>query len=127
MAWLLRHKDAEGVPFLSRAHAAALEKLREDHLIGYAQPGLTSNWDLYGGGRGGGFRGDDPTLYRLAARERCREALGCLDGPLRAIFERVCLDGTALSVAERGFGLPRRSGKHHIRAALDRLARHYGF
>jgi len=127
MAWLLRHKDAEGVPFLTRAHAAALEKLREDHLIGFAQPGLTSNWDLYGGGRGGGFRGDDPALFRLAARDRCRAALGCLTGDLRAVFERVCLDGTAISVVERGFGLPRRSGKHHVRAALDRLARYYGF
>lgn len=129
MVWLLRHKDENGLSFLTRRHALALEKLREDHLTGFAQPGLTSNWQGFGGGGGGGGRrgSDDPHVFRLAARQRCREALACLDVTLRAVFERVCLEGTALSVIERGFSLPRRSGKHYVRAALDRLAVYYGY
>ncbi len=129
MAWLMRHKDGSGLSFLSRSHLAALEKLREDHLIGYAQPGLTSNWDGFGGSGRSGFRssGDDPHVFRLTARTRAQNALACLDAPLRAVFERVCLEGTALGVVERGFKLPRRSAKHHVRAALDRLAKYYGY
>ncbi|HVZ28820.1 MAG TPA: DUF6456 domain-containing protein [Asticcacaulis sp.] len=129
IAWLMRHKDANGLSFLTRSHLAALEKLREDHLTGYAQAGLTSNWDGFGGGGRSGFRrsGDDPHVFRLAARSRAEAALNCLEAPLRAVFERVCLEGTALGVIERGFKLPRRSAKHHVRAALDRLARYYGY
>jgi hypothetical protein len=129
MAWLMRHKDANGLSFLSRAHLAALEKLRDDHAIGYTQPGLTSHWDGFGGGGRSGFRGsgDDPHVFRLAARQRAQAALACLEAPLRAVFERVCLGGTALGVIERGFKLPRRSAKHQVRAALDRLAKYYGY
>jgi hypothetical protein len=129
MAWLMRHKDANGLSFLTRPHLAALEKLREDHVIGYAQTDLTSNWDGFGGGGRGGFHssGDDPHVFRLAARTRAHNALACLDAPLRAVFERVCLEGTPLGVIERGFRLPRRSAKHQVRAALDRLAKYYGY
>jgi hypothetical protein len=132
MAWLMRHKDANGLSFLTRAHLAALEKLREDHAIGYAHSGLTSNWDGFGGGGRSGFRGDffsgdGPHIFRLAARTRAQEALACLGAPLRAVFERVCLEGTALGVIERGFKLPRRTAKHHVREALDRLAKYYGY
>lgn len=127
VAFLLRHRCDNGLSFLTRAHALALEKLREDHLTGFSQPGLTFNWQAAGTGGGRGRGGDDPHLFRLAARRRCTEALACLEGDLRAIFERVCLEGTALSVIERGFRLPRRSAKHHVRAALDRLAKYYGY
>lgn len=126
MAWLMRHKDRNGLAFLDRRHLAALEKLRDDHLTGYAQPGLTSNWQTYGTGGGHGGRSDDPHVFRLHARRRCEEALAQL-GDLRAVFERVCLEGTALGVVERGFALPRRSAKHHVKAALDRLATYYGY
>ena len=126
MAWLMRHKDANGLPFLEKRHLAALEKLRDDHLVAYAQPGLTSNWQAFGAGGGKGWRGEDPHLFRLHARQRCEAALLHL-GPLRAVFERVCLEGTALGVVERGFGLPRRTARTCVRAALDRLAAHYGY
>lgn len=127
MAWLMRHKDGAGLSFLNRAHLLALDKLRDDHLTGFAQPGLTGNWQAFGTGRGQAMGGDGPHVFRLAARQRCREALACLDGDLRAIFERVCLEGTSLGMIERGFRLPRRSGKHYVRAALDRLAQYYGY
>lgn len=126
MAWLMRYKDKNSLAFLKKRHLAALDKLRDDHLTGYAQPGLTSNWNAAGGGRGSFRSGDDPHVFRLAARQRCREALATLSDELRVILERVCLEGTALGVVERGLQLPRRSAKHHVRAALDRLARYYG-
>jgi hypothetical protein len=48
-------------------------------------------------------------------------------GPgLREILEHVCFAGSALEAAERGLGLPRRSGKMVLKLALQRLAAHYG-
>lgn len=126
MAWLMRHKDENGLPFLEKRHLAALEKLRDDHAVAFAQPGLTSNWQAFGAGGGSGWRGQDPHGFRLDARRRCHEALSRL-GDYRAVFERVCLDGTALGVVERGLALPKRSAKACVRAALDRLAAYYGY
>jgi hypothetical protein len=37
----------------------------------------------------------------------------------------VCLAETALQVAERELGLPRRAGKTVLKLALQRLAMHY--
>ncbi len=127
MAWLMRHKDENGLSFLDKRHLAALEALRDDHLTAHAQPGLTSNWQAFGAGGGRGWRGgEDPHVFRLHAKRRCEAALACL-GALRGLFERVCLDGTSLCVAERGFSLPRHTAKHRVREALDQLAVHYGY
>ena len=126
MMWLMRHKDENGLAFLEKRHLAALEKLRDDHAAAFAQPGLTGNWQAFGAGGGGGWRGHDPHAFRMDARRRCAEALERL-GDYRAVFERVCLEGTPLGVVERGFALPRRSAKHHVRTALDRLAAYYGY
>ncbi len=129
MAWLMRHKDRNGLGFLEKRHLAALEALRDDHSTGFAQPGLTSNWQAYGAGgshRAEARRGGDLHAFRLDARRRCEEALARL-GAFRAVFERVCLEGTSLGVIERGFGLPRGTAKHQVKAALDRLAAYYGY
>ncbi|MEI9904030.1 MAG: DUF6456 domain-containing protein [Asticcacaulis sp.] len=78
---------------------------------------LTSNWQAYGAGgsrQTKARRGDDPHVFRLDARRRCEEALTRL-GPYRAVFERICLEGTALGVIERGFGLPKGAAKHHVK------------
>ena len=129
IAFLLRHADRDGLPFLQKRHVAALESLRDDHARGFAQGGLSSDWARYGagGGRGGLRAGDDAPVHRLHARERCRKALACLAGDLRAVIERVCLEGTALGVIEKNLRLPRRTARDKVREGLDRLARFYGY
>ena len=128
IAFLLRHADRDGLPFLHKRHVAALEALRDDHARGYAQVGLSSNWERFGaGGRGGARGGDDASVARLHARDRCHKALACLDEDLRVVIARVCLEGTALGVIEKALRLPRRSAKDKVREGLDRLARFYGY
>lgn len=128
IAFLLRHAGRDGLPFLHKRHIAALESLRDDHARGYAQSGLSSNWARFGAGGGGkGGAGDDLTVARLHARDRCHRALACLDGELRMVIERVCLEGTALGVIEKNLRLPRRTAKDRVREGLDRLARFYGY
>jgi DNA-directed RNA polymerase specialized sigma24 family protein len=128
IAFLLRHADRDGLPFLQKRHVAALESLRDDHARGYAQAGLSSNWDRFGaGGRGGVRGGDDASVARLHARDRCHRALACLDANLRIVIARVCLEGVTLGVIEKALRLPRRTAKDKVREGLDRLARFYGY
>jgi DNA-directed RNA polymerase specialized sigma24 family protein len=128
IAFLLRHADRDGLPFLQKRHVAALESLRDDHARGYAQAGLSSNWERYGAGGSGGARsGDGLSVARLHARDRCHRALACLDGDLRVVIARVCLEGVALGVIEKALRLPRRTAKDRVREGLDRLARFYGY
>ncbi|MGZ3305777.1 MAG: DUF6456 domain-containing protein [Asticcacaulis sp.] len=120
MAQLLR----TGV--IGKRHVAALEAFNRDQTAGYAERGLTSNWDAFaapGGGRRGS--GDDAATWRLKARERVRRAQEAL-GPLRGLFEAVCLNEVAVGAAERELRIPKGEGKLRVRDALERLADFYG-
>lgn len=125
IAWLARRRDNCGRPLLSPAEAAAGERLRTDAEAASLGPSLTMRWDGvpgYGSGRGASFT---PGERALRARARVRAALDAAGPGLAEILERICIHGSALDAAERGLGLPRRSGKTVLKLGLQRLAEHY--
>ena len=63
----------------------------------------------------------------MAAQQRVRRALESAAGQeLSGILIDVCCHLKGIEVAERDGGLPKRSGKILLRAALSLLVRHYG-
>lgn len=125
IAWLARRRDSAGAPWLTPAEAAAAERLREDFTAAGALARTTMCWDAPPRARGGRGPGQDPLERRSLALERVRAALAEVGPGLSDVLWRVCLAGTALDAAERGLGLPRRSGKTLLKIALQRLAAHY--
>ena len=124
LAWLARRRDGTGQPWLTRAEVLAGERLREAFYRGGDVGRLTMDWSGRPRGPSGGAT-LDPAERGMAARARVRSALDAVGPGLCDILERVCLAGTALDAAERGLGLPRRSGKTLLKLALGRLATHY--
>ena len=118
LAWLARRGGLEPV------EAAAGERLREDFQRAGSVGRLTMDWDAQPRSAGGGPR-LDPALRAKAAKDRIAAALAEVGPGLREMLERVCLAETALQVAERELGLPRRAGKTVLKLALQRLAIHY--
>ncbi|WP_165185573.1 DUF6456 domain-containing protein [Caulobacter soli] len=118
LAWLARRGGLEPV------EAAAGERLREDFQRAGSVGRLTMDWDAQPRSAGGGPR-LEPALRARAAKDRIAAALAAVGPGLREILERVCLAETALQVAERELGLPRRAGKTVLKLALQRLAIHY--
>ena len=118
LAWLARRGGLEPV------EAAAGERLREDFQRAGSVGRLTMDWDAQPRAAGGAPR-LDPALRARAAKDRIAAALAAAGPGLREILERVCLAETALQVAERELGLPRRAGKTVLKLALQRLAMHY--
>lgn len=118
LAWLARRGGIEPV------EAAAGERLREDFQRAGSVGRLTMDWDAQPRSAGGGPR-LDPALRARAAKDRIAAALAEVGPGLREMLERVCLAETALQVAERELGLPRRAGKTVLKLALQRLAAHY--
>ena len=119
LGWLLRRGG------LTPIQAAAGERLRDDvHRAGVVGR-LTMNWDA--GPRASGGRGPavEPAERARAAKARVAAALEAAGPGLREVLEAVCVRASSLEAAERGLGLPRRSGKAVLRLALDRLAAHY--
>jgi hypothetical protein len=127
IAWLARRRDAEGRPWLSPQEAAAGERLREEFHRAGTVGRLTMDWSgMPRSGSGGGGARLDPAERARAAKARVAAALAAVGPGLKEMLERVCLAGSALEAAERGLGLPRRSGKTVLKLALGRLAAHYG-
>lgn len=118
LAWLARRGGLETVEI------AAGERLREDFQKAGTVGRLTMNWDAQPRGEGGG-QVLEPALRARAAKDRIAAALAAVGPGLREMLERVCLAETALQVAERELGLPRRAGKTVLKLALQRLAMHY--
>jgi hypothetical protein len=119
LAWLARRGGLEPV------EAAAGERLREDFQRAGSVGRLTMDWDAQPRSTGGSGPRLDPALRARAAKDRIAAALAAVGPGLREILERVCLAETALQVAERELGLPRRAGKTVLKLALQRLAMHY--
>ena len=119
LAWLSRRGGLEPV------EAAAGERLREDFQRAGSVGRLTMDWDAQPRSTGGSGPRLDPALRARAAKDRIAAALAAVGPGLREILERVCLAETALQVAERELGLPRRAGKAVLKLALQRLAAHY--
>ncbi len=125
IAWLARRRGPDGTPWLTAREAAAGERLREDFHRAGTLGRLTMDWSgVPRAGAGGGAR-LDPAERARAAKARVAAALEAAGPGLREMLERVCLAGSALEAAERGLGLPRRSGKTVLKLALQRLAAHY--
>jgi hypothetical protein len=125
IAWLARRTDAQGRPWLTPAEAAAGEKLREDFHLAGTIGRMTMAWDAAPRGRTARGPGLDPAQRGVEAKARVAAALEAVGPGLREMLEQVCLRCSALDAAERGLGLPRRSGKTVLKLALQRLAAHY--
>ena len=123
IAWLARRRDAQGLPWLTPAEAAAGERLRDDVERAGVIGRLTMRWDAQP--RSGGGVGIDPAERARAAKARVAAALEAAGPGLREVLERVCILGSALEAAERELSLPRRAGKTVLKLALQRLAAHY--
>ena len=119
LAWLARRGGLEPV------EAAAGERLREDFQRAGSVGRLTMDWDAQPRSTGGSGPRLDPALRARAAKDRIAAALAAVGPGLREMLERVCLAETALQVAERELGLPKRAGKTVLKLALQRLATHY--
>lgn len=118
VAWLARRGGLEPVEIM------AGERLREDFQRAGSVGRLTMDWDAQPRSAGGAPR-LEPALRARAAKDRIAAALAEVGPGLREMLERVCLAETALQVAERELGLPRRVGKTVLKLALQRLAMHY--
>lgn len=125
--WLASRLDASGQPWLTPAEVAAAERLRKDAEIAMADPSLTMRWDaLPRSASGAADRGGlEPGERALTAGQRVETALAACGPALRPIVSTICIRETALQTAERELGLPRRDGKHRLKAGLQALARHY--
>ena len=126
IAWLARRRDAKGDPWLSGAEVMAAERLREDVERAGTLGRLTMDWSGAPKSGGRNARSLDPAERARSAKDRVRAALDAVGPELSPLLERICLMGRALAAVERDFGLPRRTGKTQLKAALGRLARHYG-
>ena len=126
IVWLASRPGPDGRPFLSPAHVAAGERLRDDFNRAGGAGRLTMAWDAGPRAAGGRAPGLDAAERTLHARAKVRAALEAAGPGLREVLERVCLQGSALEAAERDLGLPRRAGKAVLKLALDRLAAFYG-
>jgi hypothetical protein len=126
IAWLARRRDASGRPWLTPQEAAAGERLRDDFYRAGSVGRLTMDWSGTPRSGAGGDQRVDPAERARSAKARVAAALEAAGPGLREMLERVCLAGSALDAAERGLGLPRRSGKTVLKLALGRLALHYG-
>ena len=126
IAWLARRRDADGRPWLTPQEAAAGERLREEFHRAGTVGRLTMDWSGMPRSSSGGGARLDPAERARAAKARVAAALLAVGPGLKEMLERVCLAGSALEAAERGLGLPRRSGKTVLKLALGRLAAHYG-
>jgi hypothetical protein len=126
IAWLARRRDANGRPWLTPQEAVAGERLRDDFYRAGSVGRLTMDWSGTPRSGAGARRPIDAAERARSAKARVAAALEAAGPGLREILERVCLAGSALDAAERGLGLPRRSGKTVLKLALGRLALHYG-
>ncbi|MDX2259426.1 MAG: DUF6456 domain-containing protein [Hyphomicrobiaceae bacterium] len=129
LAWLARHKDRTGKPYLAPHEIEAGARLASDFEKGAMTPSITSRWSPIGAGGGAGPRADRELLLQdaaLGARERVRRALAAVGPELSGLLLDVCCHLRGLEEIERANRWAVRSGKVVLRVALAQLARHYG-
>jgi hypothetical protein len=124
---LMRRKDKDGRPFLSRAEFEAGERLRSDYTRGQIMPRLGANWEasVSAGRRDGSGGIADLTDAALAARLRVDRALKAVGPELSGLLVDVCCFLKGLETVERERAWPARSAKMLLKTALGILARHY--
>jgi hypothetical protein len=125
IAWLARRRDSEGRPWLTPAQVAAGERLTREAEAALSGPSLTMRWDALPRSGGGSSARMEPGDRALSAGRRVALALDACGPRLRGIVQQVCIQGSALSLAERELGLGRRRGKILLQQGLQALADHY--
>lgn len=125
LAQLMRRKDRDGGPFLSRAEFDAGERLRADYTRGQIMPRLGANWEasVSSGRREGGV--GDLTDVALAARMRVEKAIRAVGPELSGVLVDVCCFLKGMETVEIERGWPVRSAKIVLKGALGALDRHY--
>ncbi len=126
IAWLARRKDQSGRPWLTPAQIVAGERLRMDAEIAQSGPSLTMRWDALPRSGTGSAARVEPGDRAMAAGRRMEAALTAVGPRLRPFLSRICIEGSALQMAEREQGLRRRQGKTVLKQGLQVLAEHYG-
>lgn len=129
LSWLRQRKDRDGNPLISAIEFDAGEQLRADFWFAQMTPRVTSSWSAVPGDgqrRLAPGTGKDIADGVIAARERVNRALAAVGPELSGLLIDVCCHLKGLEHAERGAGLPQRSGKVVLQLALRSLARHYG-
>lgn len=124
IAWLARHRDTDGQPWLTPAQVAAAARLGLEAEMASRGPSLTLRWDALPRTGGGSAVRAEPGDPAMAASRRVEAALAAC-GPDRPMVEAICLRASALQAAERDLGLRRREGKVRLRSGLTALAVHY--
>lgn len=122
---LMRRKDRDGTPFLSRSEFDAGERLRSDYTRGQIMPRLGANWEasVSSGRREGGV--GDLTDAALAARMRVEKAIRAVGPELSGVLVDVCCFLKGMETVEIERGWPVRSAKIVLKGALGALNRHY--
>ncbi|MBM1218811.1 helix-turn-helix domain-containing protein [Ponticoccus sp. SC2-23] len=124
---LSRRRDRAGKPFLSRAHVAAGERLREDFELSALLPGGAIDWlaFLEGGDAERPDRPAEASPVTLQAQDRVAAALRSLGCGLGEVALRVCCHLEGMETLEKRMDWSARSGKIVLRIALTQLMRHY--
>ncbi len=126
LAWLARHRDREGRPFLDERLIAAGERLRSDFELAGLRPRMTVTYSPASSARRRPFSPPDGIACgRIDAHRRFSRALEAAGPGLCDILIEVCCFLNGLEAAERQLGWPQRAGKLVLKLALERLASHY--
>lgn len=124
IAWLARHRDETGRPWLTAAQVAAAQRLSLDAEAALRGPSLTMRWDALPRSGGGSATRAEPGDQAMAASRRVEAALSAC-GPARRMVETICIRASSLQLAEQALGLRRRTGRAALLTGLTALARHY--
>lgn len=127
LAWLSRRKKPDGRPQIDALQFAAGERLRSDFTLAGLTPRMTLDWTRYGAGISSGIGHPGlSTDVMTAARQRLHAALDALGPELAGLALDLCCFLKGIGDVERARGLKKRTGKHRLIVALDRLVHHYG-
>ena len=123
---LARRKDKTGMPYLSKAHLEAGNRLLHDFELANLNTQLALNWEKIIHNP----QTAEPTpafknKTQQDAQGRLCNALQELGPGLGGIVVRCCCYREGIEYSERTLGWSARSGKVVLRIALERLQRHY--
>lgn len=126
LQWLKARKQSKGFG-LQDIDFAAGEALMRDYDRAAFHPRQTMNWQspiFVDGGKTGGA--DYAPAHIIDARRKLQAALDYAGPGLAEVALAVCCAEIGLEECERGFDLPKRSGKLMLKMALTRLSVFYG-
>ncbi len=127
LGWLLKRKNKNGKPMISKEQFLAGERLREDFELSGMSPNITLNYDaiIRSQGNSHALCGMNVSDHAIAAKKRLTNALEDAGPGLKDVLFRVCCHLDGLEAAEKNLGWPVRSGKVVLAIALSRLVCHY--